>query len=187
MELLEHYLVNHCAPTLLGLKQANLFSCPKEEYETLRQQLISLLPALRHKDLHFRYLYTCKNRVFILTYRKSLLLDTLQNSSVENYLCQLGYPAAGKPLAEYLTHLTNRILSTNAFPHEIGFFLGYPKEDVFEFIRHGGENYKLCGYWKVYKNEDTARKIFKRYQECTTALRQIAESGIPVIQILGAA
>ncbi len=36
------------------------------------------------------------------------------------------------------------------FPHEIDVFLGYPCEDVRGFIRHGGQGYKLCGYWKVY-------------------------------------
>lgn len=36
------------------------------------------------------------------------------------------------------------------FPHEIGFFFGYPAEDVFAFIREKGHNYKLVGDWKVY-------------------------------------
>ncbi len=35
---------------------------------------------------------------------------------------------------------------TCEFPHEIGYFLGYPYDDVHEFIVQHGENYKVFGH-----------------------------------------
>lgn len=49
------------------------------------------------------------------------------------------------------------------FPHEIGIFLGYPIWDVEGFIEHKGQNYKFCGYWKVYQDVEGAKLKFKEY------------------------
>lgn len=49
------------------------------------------------------------------------------------------------------------------YPHEIGILLGYPIGDVRGFIQHHGQNYLLAGYWKVYENEDQARRLFHEY------------------------
>lgn len=53
------------------------------------------------------------------------------------------------------------------FPHEIGFFLGYPYEDVIGFIENRGQNYLEVGPWKVYANQNQARRTFARYRRCT--------------------
>lgn len=53
------------------------------------------------------------------------------------------------------------------FPHEIGFFLGYPYEDVIGFIENRGQNYLEVGPWKVYANQSQARRTFARYRRCT--------------------
>ena len=49
------------------------------------------------------------------------------------------------------------------FPHEIGIFLGYPLWDVEGFIANKGQNYKLCGYWKVYEDVSGAIDRFREY------------------------
>ena len=53
------------------------------------------------------------------------------------------------------------------FPHEIGFFLGYPHEDVIGFIENNGQNYLEVGPWKVYANQSHALRTFARYRRCT--------------------
>ena len=53
------------------------------------------------------------------------------------------------------------------FPHEMGFFLGYPYEDVLGFIEHGGRDCLAVGPWKVYAHLDRALRTFKRYRRCT--------------------
>lgn len=51
------------------------------------------------------------------------------------------------------------------FPHEIGIFLGYPIWDVEGFITNKGQNYKLCGYWKVYEDIPGALARFQEYDK----------------------
>ena len=57
----------------------------------------------------------------------------------------------------------------DAFPQEVGFFLGYPPEDVCGFIEQGARNYKCVGCWKVYGDEQQARKTFAKYKKCIDA------------------
>ena len=60
-----------------------------------------------------------------------------------------------------------RVYSCGGFPHEIGLFLGYPIDDVISFIENKGKNFKCCGCWKVYHDEDNAKKTFEKYKKCT--------------------
>lgn len=56
------------------------------------------------------------------------------------------------------------------FPHEIGYFLGYPYTDVAEFIRQRGKNYLTVGLWKVYSDREQALATFARYKRCARAM-----------------
>ncbi len=64
-----------------------------------------------------------------------------------------------------------------AFPHEIGFFLGYPTEDVLGFIAHEGRDYLAVGPWKVYANLAQALATFDRYKRCTEAYSRVYQRG----------
>lgn len=59
-----------------------------------------------------------------------------------------------------------------AFPHEVGFFLGYPAEDVLGFIEHEGRDYLAVGVWKVYAHLDRALATFEGYRLCTERTRR---------------
>mgnify|MGYP002197944272 CR=1 FL=1 len=50
-------------------------------------------------------------------------------------------------------------------PHELGIFLGFPLEDVKDFMECKEKKCLLCGYWKVYNNTIEAKKIFDKYDE----------------------
>lgn len=67
-----------------------------------------------------------------------------------------------KRLAQRVRQISSRKLG---FPHEIGVFLGYPKEDVEGFIHNEGRKYLMIGYWKVYSNPSRAKMIFKSYDQ----------------------
>ena len=56
------------------------------------------------------------------------------------------------------------------FPHELGYFLGYPYADVAEFIRQRGENYLAFGMWKIYTEQERALETFARYKRCTRSM-----------------
>lgn len=185
MSTFESLLITYCAPTLLGMKQANLFSCPIESQQELLYELDKYNILLNPKDIYFKVLYTCKSRIFIITYRKKPMLKSLKIRNVEHFLKSIGYPLSS--LENSLNFLGSRITGCDEFPHEIGFFLGYPADDVLEFIKQKGLNFKFCGYWKVYSNEDEAKKLFNQYRKCKAFLLNKAETGIPLATLLGVA
>ncbi|MGE4213746.1 MAG: DUF3793 family protein [Anaerotignaceae bacterium] len=185
MSTFENLLIVHCAPTLLGIKQANLFSCPIEKQQEFLSELDKYNILLNPKDIFFKVLYTCKSRLFIITYRKQPMLKSLKSRKVERFLKSIGYPLTS--LENSLDFLGNRITGCDEFPHEIGFFLGYPTDDVFEFIKHKGLNFKFCGFWKVYSNENEAKKLFSQYRKCRALLIKKAETGMPLEKLLGVA
>lgn len=71
---------------------------------------------------------------------------------------------------------SNRVCRSE-FPHEIGFFLGYPYEDVIGFIENRGQNYLEVGPWKVYTNQNQARRTFARYRRCARIYARAYRSG----------
>ena len=94
----------------------------------------------------------------------------------------------GNTVEEDLERLSQRLCrSEGVFPHEIGLFLGYPPEDVTGFVRHRGQNFKFCGHWKVYSNEQKARRIFERYDRCRCAVCNRLAEGMSIPQMFGAA
>lgn len=72
---------------------------------------------------------------------------------------------------------------TCEFPHEIGYFLGYPYDDVHEFIAQRGENYKVFGAWKVYTNVEQALATFDAYRACTQYLTFVYQQGCSLAQL----
>ncbi|MCR5154354.1 MAG: DUF3793 family protein, partial [Lachnospiraceae bacterium] len=70
---------------------------------------------------------------------------------------------------------------------EIGIFLGYPLEDVKGFIENKGKNYKTCGLWKVYKDENFAKGIFEKCRRCTSLYCKLKAEGNPLEKIVVAA
>lgn len=183
---LEKALVYHCAPALAGIKPSNLANCLLSRYPDCHEEISELNRILNGKGIYFKPLFECKRRVLLLVYRSSCLEKHLQDQEIQAYLHSIGYPPSGS-LDETLVHLGKRIAESSNFPHEIGLFLGYPIEDVLDFLWHGGKNYKLCGYWKVYSNEKHAKKIFSKYTKCRDAFCSRLEHHQSIAKLLGSA
>ena len=64
--------------------------------------------------------------------------------------------------------------------------LGYPYEDVHQFIVQHGENYKVFGAWKVYTNVEQALTTFDSYRACTQYLTYIYQQGCTLGQLVQA-
>ncbi|KXL52287.1 hypothetical protein CLNEO_22210 [Anaerotignum neopropionicum] len=185
----EMQMLYHGAPTLYGLKQANLFSLPLPCLQNLKNEVAAYQEQLEKKGISLQYLYCCSKRVFFLVYRKEKLLEYFSNPKIKDFLIKTGYPLdvnQEAALVNTLAFLRRRIQKCNDFPHEIGFFLGYPSEDVFAFIEEKGQNYKLCGYWKVYGDEKAAVATFQQYTNCRKKLLHQASEGIPILSLLEA-
>lgn len=186
----EAELIHHAAPTLLGRKQSNLFSLPLSLLPKCREEIALYGKKLAEKGICIVYLYSFKNRVFIMVYRQNAMMRYLRVPHVRNYLISLGYPARiGKKdaMTETLAHLRKRMQADGDFPHEIGFFLGYPPADVFAFMREKGQNYKCVGFWKVYGDEKRALRIFQCYRDCRDQMMEQVTAGTSILSLLGAA
>lgn len=183
--MLEKMLAYHCAPAFAGIKPANIVSCRKTDFENLHEEIRRLNDALNHKEIYLRILCECENRVLVIVYRKDVLETHLQALSNRGFLAQYGYSEAGS-IADDLNLLSTR-LKQDAFPHEIGVFLGYPLGDIRGFINHRDEGCLLCGEWKVYENPEEAEKLFGRFKACRKALTKRVSDGRSLAQIFCAA
>lgn len=187
MNSFENMLILYCAPTLLGIKQSNLFSCPIEDSESIINEMNMYNSLLNSKDIYFKILYKCQNRIFILVYRKTKMFSYITDRKVAYFLKKEGYtiPENVEGVDSALNYLGKRINGCEEFPHEVGFFLGYPKEDVFEYIKNSGRNYKFYGYWKVYGDEKKAEKTFWQYRKCKEVMENKRNAGTSVLSLLG--
>ena len=161
----DDYLIRHCAPTLAGIKTGSLFTCPytcqKELYRSVRQMNKRLIP----KGLRILPLRCSENKALIYVYRPKKLSSDIADTAAEQILRQYGYDTA--KCEKCIVRLVQRLRSQKDFPHEIGLFLGYPPDDVCGFIENKACNCKCVGCWKVYGDEEAAKKRFAQYKKCT--------------------
>ncbi len=163
----EDILIRHCAPTLAGLKTGSLFSCPCAARGELLAELRRLNRLLVPKGLRALPLRIQKGRALIYLFRPAGLESDLANTQARALLQQAGYTHLGG--ARCVGELIRRLDESEEFPHEIGLFLSYPPEDVKGFIENRGSGCKCVGCWKVYGDEQAARRRFARYRACTAA------------------
>ena len=174
-------LADHAAPTLLGIKCANLISVPAtgKEIAVLRDHFLS---ETQGSGLRMCVLCGCRERILVYIYHEQLLSMQLARPEILAFLKGYGY-AENMTVQEMLDTLGKRI-SCESFPHEIGIFLGYPLADVEGFIRNAGQNCLLCGYWKVYSEPERAKQIFTNYGRCRAYLCDKLEQGVDLYQAL---
>ncbi len=181
--MLERAIIDHASPTLARLKLGNLFNYPvSADFDTEFADLQALLAG---KGVALSVLRETRDKVLVYIYRADELARALRNDGVRRLLKSCGY--ARFDVDGALEALKSRLNDTNAFPHEIGVFLGYPLEDVLGFIENGGRNCLACGCWKVYANECEALAAFKRYEKCKSVYQRLFASGCPLSRLTVAA
>lgn len=161
----EEVIVRLGAPTLAGIKTGNLFPCACSSRKSAEESLRRLNRSLAPKGLCLLPLRYSEKSVLLYLFRPAELSRDLRDRDAAELLRQEGYPceSCGKCLAA----LTRKLRSGGEFPHEIGLFLSYPPEDVKGFIENRAANYKCCGIWKVYGDEQKAKELFAKYKKCT--------------------
>ena len=183
----EKDLLTFASPALLGRKQANLFSFSIDCLTDYRKESNRYKKELAPLGISVEYLYCLQNRVYLLVYRKDMMLQYLRQPAVKEFLIKEGYPAnigEEESLYQTLCILRKHIIQGAEFPHEVGFFFGYPPEDVFSFIREKGQNYKLVGDWKVYGDGKAALRTFRSYARCRKRLMEQATAGADIVSLL---
>ena len=159
-------LIHYCAPTLARMKMGALLCFHRRgTIEEFQETVEKYNRRFNAKKLYFRILFSCPQRTLLYVYRPSMVQPYIQQKSVSCFLRQYGY-RSGMTLNDMLDRLQARFNETGCFPHESGLFLGYPLEDVYGFIRHRGNNAKLCGEWKVYGDAEKAARLFDAFARC---------------------
>lgn len=180
-----------------------------------RARLLNVIAQCNHKldplGIHLSVLVWRPCGALVYAYRRKSLATYLADPRAKTALAKEGYDTDNLPIC--LARLASRIAlaSTNAaecacdqarcaldhqarcnnsctceFPHEIGYFLGYPYDDVHQFIVQHGENYKVFGAWKVYTNVEQALTTFDSYRACTQYLTYIYQQGCTLGQLVQA-
>lgn len=170
----EELIVRHCAPTLANLKTGSLFVCPIADRPSFFSSLRSLNELLVPKGLRALPLRIREYSALVYLYRPSRLKKDLEDPAAIKILQDHGYSCYGKCLPK----LIERIRASEEFPHEIGLFLGYPPEDVQGFLDH--RPCKCSGCWKVYGDENKAKKTFDLYKKCERVYCQQLARGIDI-------
>lgn len=182
----EQAIVEHCAPTLAGIKTGNLFRYICDTSEKNSEDILFYSKSFASKGVKILILKTCTSSFLIYVYRPAKLEKDLQNKQVALLLSELGYKNCSL-ITDYLNILSKRIICEKNFPHEIGLFLGYPIGDVKGFIENQGENFRCCGCWKVYDDKSEAEKWFRKYKKCKLIYMQMHNNGKSVLQLTVAA
>ncbi|MBQ3970355.1 MAG: DUF3793 family protein [Clostridia bacterium] len=171
----EKLLVEHCSPTLASIKTGNLFSISYDNLSQLNEVVGIWNEFFQSKGVTVCILKKGGGRAMLYVYRRTKLEKDLKKRGVFRFLRSCGYESDDCGYA--VERLKKRIAECDSFPHEIGLFLGYPLGDVEGFIKYGGKNSKLTGYWKVYVNEKEASETFRKFTKCREVYSKLWNEG----------
>lgn len=169
------FLVEHCAPTFAGLKTGNLFRISYADIEVFREELRRLNGILKKKGLRAVPVRMTAEFALVYLYRPDFLKRDLGSEEATRLLKSLGYEP--QSVNRSVAFLARMMREKEAFPHEVGLFLGYPPEDVLGFMKSSREGVKCVGCWKVYGDEARARAAFWRFQRCREVFEENVQRG----------
>ncbi len=178
---LERRLIEHCAPTLSGLKTASLFTIKYRDKINLNCNVDNWNRSLKERGIVLKILRQGNQTALIYVYRESMLKIDMKDEMSKSILKKYGYENLN--LVQSIERLASRLDSYDEFPHEIGLFLGYPPKDVYGFICNKGLNCNLCSYWKVYGDEEEALVKFSKYDKCKQVYKRLWEEGRDILQL----
>ena len=169
----EQTLIDNCSPTMAGLKTGSLFSCFFESKKELMKNIRRLNRHLVPKGIRMIPVKIESGRALIYVYRPDRLTADLNDKTAKAILKEKLYPSPDAQSC--VAELVRRLRNEESFPHEIGLFLGYPSFDVDGFIKNKAKDAKCVGTWKVYGDEEAAKKKFALYKKCTRVYKQAYE------------
>ena len=181
-DMSEDALVQYGSPTLAGLKTGNLFSVPFSDRKKLHEEIQELNHQLVPVGLCLLPMKLMRDRALLYLFRPASLEKDLACEQAEEILNGAGYDLS--TLGKCLGRLIARLRQEKDFPHEIGLFLSYPREDVKGFIENKAANCKCAGLWKVYGDEEAAKKTFRKYRHCAEVYRRQWQQGVRLEKLL---
>ena len=176
---LDYQIALQCAPLLTGIKISNLLIVHRSKRN-------AVIRRFKKTALSYFVLCSTDQKITFLLYHKEKLLNYLAQDASREILRLTGYHREDLNviLKELSVRYGSYIKYRQAFPHEIGIFLGYPVEDVVGFINNQGKNYLYIGYWKVYGNLTEAMHLFEKYKQAKQLVIQMVSQGVNVHYII---
>ena len=161
----DQMIVQHCSPTLAGMKTGSMFPCSYTSRGELFDYIRRLNKRLVPRGLRVVPLRYTETKALVYVFRPSNLKRDLSHEMAISLLKEHGYRDTG--MESSLSQLIERFRQGGEFPHEVGIFLGYPPEDVRSFMALGGSKAKYTGIWQAYGDVEHAKRTYRQYQECT--------------------
>ena len=126
-----------------------------------------------------------EGRAMLLVWRPRRVRRLLSDAGAHEFLAKNHLPSrSGALMGELRRRLRAYYGNRAPFPHEIGFVLGYPIEDVDGFMSDGGKGARACGRWKVYGNVDEALRRFKELEREELRIKRLYSEGTPLRGLL---
>ena len=174
----ETQMALQCAPFIMGLRVSNLFVVRNEKLDKLH---IMLCEA----GIHYMKLIEGEFKTTVFLYNKKGMLEYMSDVRVKSAMSQMGY--INMKFEHMLKAFKQRYVSYmkdgGDFPHEMGFFLGYPYEDVVGYIRNEGKNSLFTGYWKVYDDVSKKVKMFQMFETAKESVIRYISAGLSIRDI----
>ncbi len=171
--MMEETLVRMAAPTLAGIKTGSLFPYYYGSREALGEEMGRLNRLLIPRGLLLVLLRLTGRSALLYLFRPADLEKDLTDRAVRELLRCAGYPCSG--CGACLHHLLER------FQKEEG-FLSYPPEDVKGFLENR-DDYKAACLWKVYGDEEKAKRLCAKYENCTACYCRMWQEGCRLEQL----
>ena len=128
---------------------------------------------LLRESLGFVVLRKCDGRYWLFVYHPERLEATLRQHSLRSHLKKLGYDEEFT-LEGYLSTLMFRLRHEAQFPHEIGFFLGYPMKDVLGFMGRIDLPLGKIQGWRMYGNTCSSEQLYRRVRRVKEEILHVA-------------
>ncbi len=188
---LQQGIAQYCAPVLMGMKPAGMFNvvryhevgtrpCGKPLMAQAAPGQVELAVSsvdgtLRETGVRVRAMAHRKGSSMVFVWRPTLMRAFIGRDPEATMLEVEGYDVDSDEAC--IDRLQARILSfdsrprnpdgTDRFPHEVGFLLGYPLDDVMGFVRTRARALAR-GWWNVYSDVERAQRVFRTYDACVT-------------------
>ena len=177
---LEQCIACHGGPTLAGIKCGNLFRFMVSDWEEFNQDYMKMQASIEKKGVSICVLKVQSNWALLYLYRRKDVCKRLSEPKIHSFMANYGY---GTDVDKAIALLGEKVRATDAFPHEIGIFLGYPLEDVQGFICNNGRKCSVCGLWKSYGEPQAAKAQFQKIYHCMEVYRRAILKGCTLEQL----
>lgn len=163
-EYFQNFIIYNTSLVNAGLKPATTLNMIKNTNKNTYDLWLKYgEEILENMNLNYIRLRENNTLLVMLIYNRQLLESCLNKKDNKRFLSKLGYNKNDN-IDNRLNKLQDNYAKYNC-PHELGIFLGYPVEDVDDFMNNTTKECLACGYWKVYNNYEHAKDIFRLYDK----------------------